>query len=115
MPGGSARGPGRAGPVPVKSTNHSEVAVADEQPAAVVVRRAGSAATKASTAAAAVAWRARARGRSPRERLVGVLGLAQGLVGQTGADPVLVDGEPGAARLLVAARRGCAGRRERGR
>ena len=31
-----------------------------------------------------------------------VLGVAQGLVGQAGADSVLVDGEPGAARLLVA-------------
>ena len=31
-----------------------------------------------------------------------ILGVAQGLVGQAGADPVLVDGEPGAAGLLVA-------------
>ena len=86
---------------PVKSTKYNDVSVADEQPRAVVVGRPVRAEQRVD----------RLRGsRLPGERqwqlatraFARVLGVSERLVGQTGADPVLVDGEPGAPGELVA-------------
>ena len=64
-------------PAPVKSTKNSEVAVPDQEPRAVVVGRAERS-RSASTASAAVAWRASSSGSSPRDRFDGSLASPKG-------------------------------------
>ena len=78
MPGAKRGGPGRAAARAGEVDEPQRGPVARPAASSRCSPRAGTSATRASTAAAAVAWRARARGRSPRERLDGSLASPRG-------------------------------------